>query len=110
MTDNDLQELVARQKKYPLVAMINSSLVDGQVDLLKFSEEQIAQMEADLLLRRNADQQKQTPLNTHESTRCLHFLFHPGVVCAGLAVAFGYWCHLVGGEVPIRQGQGTAAG
>jgi uncharacterized protein (DUF3084 family) len=61
MNDNDLQELVARQKKYQLVAMINSSLVDGRVDLLKFSEEQIAQMEADLLLRRNAAQQKQTP-------------------------------------------------
>ena len=61
MNDNDLRELVARQKKYPLVAMINSSLVDGQVDLLKFFKEQIAQMEADLLLRRNAAQQKQTP-------------------------------------------------
>jgi|GEM_PF-2793778 len=61
MNDNDLQELVARQKKYPLVAMINSSLVDGQVDLLKLSIEQIAKMEADLLLRRNAAQQKQTP-------------------------------------------------
>jgi hypothetical protein len=61
MNDNDLQELVARQKKYQLVAMINSSLVDGQVDLLKFSEEQIAQMEADLLLKRNTAQQKQTP-------------------------------------------------
>lgn len=61
MNDNDLQELVARQKNYPLVAMINSSLVDEQVDLLKFSEEQIAQMEADLILRRNAAQQKQTP-------------------------------------------------
>lgn len=53
--------LIARQKKYLLVAMINSSLVDGQVDLTKLSEEQIAQMEADLLLRRNAAQQKQTP-------------------------------------------------
>jgi hypothetical protein len=41
--------------------MINSSMVDGQVDFLKLSEEQIAQMEADLLLRRNAAQQKQTP-------------------------------------------------
>ena len=48
-------------KKYPLVAGLNSSLVDGQVDLLKLSEEQIAQMEADLLLRRIADHQKQTP-------------------------------------------------
>jgi hypothetical protein len=61
MKNTLLAELVARQKKYPLVAMINSSLVDGQVDLLKLSEEQIAQMEADLLLRRNAAQQKQTP-------------------------------------------------
>jgi len=61
MNDNDLQELVARQKKYPLVAVINSCLVDGQVDLLKPSGKQIAQMEADLLLRRNAAQQKQTP-------------------------------------------------
>ena len=41
--------------------MINSSPVDGQVDLFKFSEEQIAQMEADLLLRRNAAQQNQIP-------------------------------------------------
>jgi len=56
MNDSDLQELVARQKKYPLIAMINSSLVDGQADLLKLSEEQIAQMEADLLQRRNAAQ------------------------------------------------------
>ena len=61
MNDNDLTELVARQKKHPFVAMINSSPVDGQVDLLKLSGEQIAQMEADLLLRRNAAQQKQTP-------------------------------------------------
>ena len=60
MNDNDLQELVARQKKYPLVAMINSSLVDGQVDLLKLSIEQIAQMEVDLLMR-NAAQEKQSP-------------------------------------------------
>ena len=60
MNDSDLQELVARQKKYPLVAMINSSLVDGQVDLLKLSEEQIAQMEVDLLMR-NAAQEKQSP-------------------------------------------------
>jgi hypothetical protein len=41
--------------------MINSSMVDGQVDLLKLSEEQIAQMEADLLLRRNDAHQQQTP-------------------------------------------------
>jgi len=41
--------------------MINSVLVGGQVDLTKLSEEQIVQMEADLLLRRNAAQQKQTP-------------------------------------------------
>jgi hypothetical protein len=61
LNDNDLQELVARQKKYPLVAALNSCLLDGQVDLLKLSEEQIAQMEADLILRRNAAQQKQTP-------------------------------------------------
>jgi len=61
MKNTRLAELVARQKKYPLDAMINSSLVDGQVDLLKLSEEQIAQMEVDLLLRRNAAQQKQTP-------------------------------------------------
>ena len=61
MNDNDLQELVARQKKYQLVAMINSSLVDGQVDLLKFSEEQIAQWEADLFARKNAAQQNLTP-------------------------------------------------
>ena len=61
LNDNDLQELVARQKKYPLVAALNSCLLDGQVDLLKLSEEQIAQIEADLLLRRNAAQQKQTP-------------------------------------------------
>ncbi len=52
---------MARQKKkYPLVVALNSYLVDGQVDLLKFSEEQIAQMEADLM-KRNATQQKQTP-------------------------------------------------
>jgi len=56
-----LSKLVALQKKYPLVAALNSCLVDGQVDLLKLSEEQIAQMEADLILRRNAAQQKQTP-------------------------------------------------
>jgi hypothetical protein len=61
LNDNDLQELVARQKKYPLVVALNSCLLDGQVDLLKLSEEQIAQMEADLILRRNAAQQKQTP-------------------------------------------------
>ena len=61
MKNTLLTELVARQKKYPLVAMINSSMLDGQVDLLKLSEEQIAQMEADLLLRRNAAQQKLTP-------------------------------------------------
>ncbi len=61
MSDNDLQELMARQEKHPLVAAVNTYLVDGQVDLLKLSEEQIAQMEADLLLRRNAAQQKQTP-------------------------------------------------
>jgi uncharacterized protein (DUF3084 family) len=61
MNDNDLTELVARQKQYPLVAALNSCLVDGQVDLLKLSEEQIEQMEADLLLKRNAAQQKQTP-------------------------------------------------
>ncbi len=58
---NSLSELVARQKKYPLVVALNSCLLDGQVDLLKLSEEQIAQMEADLILRRNAAQQKQTP-------------------------------------------------
>jgi len=61
MNINRLAELVARQKKYSLVAALNSSPVDGQVDLPKLSEEQIAQMEADLLLRRNAAQQKQTP-------------------------------------------------
>ena len=61
MKNTRLTELVAQQKKYPLVAALNSSLVDGQVDLLKLSEEQIAQMEVDLLLRRNAAQQKQTP-------------------------------------------------
>ena len=61
MKNTLLTELVARQKKYPLVAMINSSVLDGQVDLLKLSEEQIAQMEADLLLRRNAAQQNQMP-------------------------------------------------
>ena len=61
LNDNDLQELVARQKKYPLVAALNSCLLDGQVDLLKLSEEQIAQMKANLLLTRNAAQQKQTP-------------------------------------------------
>jgi len=61
MNMKSLSELVARQKKYPLVAALNSCLVDGQVDLLKFSEEQIAQMEADLILKRNAAQQKQTP-------------------------------------------------
>ena len=56
MKNTLLTELVARQKKYPRVTTINSILVDGQVDLLKLSEEQIAQMEADLLLRRNAAQ------------------------------------------------------
>jgi hypothetical protein len=61
LNDNDLQELVARQKKYPLVAALNSCLVDGQVDLLRLSGKQISLMEADLLLRRNAAQQKQTP-------------------------------------------------
>jgi hypothetical protein len=61
MIMNSLSELVARQKKYPLVVALNSCLLDGQVDLLKLSEEQIAQMEADLILRRNAAQQKQTP-------------------------------------------------
>ena len=61
LNDNNLQELMARQKKYPLVVALNSCLLDGQVDLLKLSEEQIAQMEADLILRRNAAQQKQTP-------------------------------------------------
>jgi hypothetical protein len=61
MKNTRLAELVARQKKYALVAAVNSCLVDGQVDLLKLSEEQIAQMEADLLMRRNAAQQKQTP-------------------------------------------------
>jgi len=61
MNINRLAELVARQKQYPLVAALNSCLVDGQVDLTKLSEEQIARMEADLLLRRNAAQQKQTP-------------------------------------------------
>jgi hypothetical protein len=61
MDNNCFQELMARQKKYPLAAMINSILVGGQVDLTKLSEEQIAQMEADLLLRRNTAQQKQTP-------------------------------------------------
>ena len=61
MNKTRISKLIARQKKYPLAAMINSILVDGQVDLLKLSEEQIAQMEADLLLRRNAAQQKQTP-------------------------------------------------
>ena len=60
MDNNCLQELMAWQKKHPLVAMINSSLVGGQVDLLKFSEEQIAQMEVDLLMR-NAAQEKQSP-------------------------------------------------
>jgi hypothetical protein len=50
MNIDRFSELVARQKKYPLVAALNSCLVDGQVDLLKLSEEQIAQMEADLLL------------------------------------------------------------
>jgi hypothetical protein len=61
MKNTLLTELVARQKKYPRVTTINSILVDGQVDLIKLSEEQTAQMEADLLLRRNAAQQKQTP-------------------------------------------------
>jgi hypothetical protein len=61
MNKTCLSELIAQQKKYPLVTTINSILVDGQVDLLKLSEEQIAQMEADLLLKRNAAQQKQTP-------------------------------------------------
>jgi len=56
MNKTRISKLIARQKKYPLAAMINSILVDGQVDLLKLSEEQIAQMEADLLLRRNAAQ------------------------------------------------------
>jgi hypothetical protein len=56
MIMNSLSELVARQKKYPLVVALNSCLLDGQVDLLKLSEEQIAQMEADLILRRNAAQ------------------------------------------------------
>jgi hypothetical protein len=31
LNDNDLQELVARQKKYPLVVALNSCLLDGQV-------------------------------------------------------------------------------
>ena len=61
MNMKSLSKLVALQKKYPLVAALNSCLVDGQVDLLKLSEEQIAQMEADLLLRRNTAQQNQTP-------------------------------------------------
>ena len=61
MNDNDLQELVARQKKYPFAAMINSILVGGQVDLTKLSEEQIAHWEADLLARRNANKQQRTP-------------------------------------------------
>jgi len=61
MKNTLLTELTARQKKYPLVAMINSSLVDGQVDLLKPSVEQIAQWEADLFARRNAAQQNLTP-------------------------------------------------
>jgi hypothetical protein len=61
MIMNSLSELVARQKKYPLVAALNSCLVDGQVDLLKLSEEQIAQWEADLLARRNANKQQRTP-------------------------------------------------
>jgi hypothetical protein len=61
MKNTCLTELVARQKKYALVAAVNSCLVDGQVDLLKLSEEQIAQMEADLLMRRNAAQEKQSP-------------------------------------------------
>jgi len=61
MDNNCFQELMARQKKYPLVATINSILVDGQVDLIKLSEDQIEQMDAGLLLRRNAAQQKQTP-------------------------------------------------
>jgi hypothetical protein len=61
LNDNDLQELVARQKKYPLVAALNSCLVDGQVDLLRLSGKQISLMEADLILRKIAAQQKQTP-------------------------------------------------
>jgi hypothetical protein len=61
MKNTRLTELVARQEKHPLVAALNSCLVDGQVDLLTLSGEQIAQMEADLLLRRNTAQQKQTP-------------------------------------------------
>lgn len=61
MNKTSLSELIALQKKYPLVAALNSCLVDGQVDLLKLSEEQIAQWEADLLGRRNANKQQQTP-------------------------------------------------
>ncbi len=80
------------------------------MDLLKLSEEQIAQMEADLLLKRNAAQQKQTRPETHESPRCLRSIFRLGVVCARLAAVVSDRHHLVGGEVPIRQGQGTAAG
>jgi len=63
MNMKSLSKLVALQKKYPLVAALNSCLVDGQVDLLKLSEEQIAQMEADLLLRRNTAKQNQSPTN-----------------------------------------------
>jgi hypothetical protein len=63
MKKTSLSELIARQKKYPLVAALNSCLVDGQVDLTKLSEEQIAQMEADLLLRRNTAKQNQSPTN-----------------------------------------------
>jgi hypothetical protein len=49
------------------------------------------------------------PLNSHESPCCLRSIFRLGVVRARLAVAVGNRHHLVGGEVPIRQGQGTAA-
>jgi len=60
MNKTSLSELITLQK-HPLVAALNGCLVDGQVDLTKLSEEQIAQMEADLLMRRNAAQQKLTP-------------------------------------------------
>ena len=45
------------------IQLPNTTLVDGQVDLTKLSEEQIAQMEADLLLRRNTAKQNQSPTN-----------------------------------------------
>ena len=53
---------------------------------------------------------KEDSLSSHEPTRCLRSIFHPGVVCACLAVAIGDRRHLVGGEVAVRRRQGTATG